>query len=102
MKSIEGNSVLPPEKCNNGRLPKQQYICTHMYIYIYIYMYVRMYVYIYICKYIHMYYLIPPDPINHVYSLPGKYMSQKYFTYTSVQIFKILFRGFILKNPTKI
>ena len=44
----------------------------------------------------------PPDPINHVYSLPGKYMSQKYFTYPSVQIFKILFRGFILKNPTKI
>ena len=29
-------------------------------------------------------------------------MSQKYFTYPSVQIFKILFRGFILKNPTKI
>jgi len=24
----------------------------------------------------------PPDPINHVYSLPGKYMSQKYFTYS--------------------
>jgi len=44
----------------------------------------------------------PPDPINHVYSLPGKYMSQKYFTYPSVQIFKILFRGFILQNPTKI
>ena len=44
----------------------------------------------------------PPDPINHVYSLPGKYMSQKYFTYPSVQIFTILFREFMLKNPTKI
>jgi len=28
-------------------------------------------------------------------------MPQKYFTYPSVKIFKILFRGFILKNPTK-
>ena len=38
--------------------------------------------------------LKPPDPINHAYSLTGKYMSQKYFTYPSVQIFKILFQGF--------
>jgi len=48
----------------------------------------------------------PPDPINHVYSLPGKYMSQMYFTYPSVQIFKILFRGFYsqksIQNPSKI
>ena len=45
----------------------------------------------------------PPDPINHVYSLPGKInITKKYFTYRSIQIFKIMFRGFILKNPTKI
>ena len=43
-----------------------------------------------------------PDPINHVYSLPGKYISKKYFTYRSTQIFKIMFRGFFFKNPTKI
>jgi len=44
----------------------------------------------------------PPDPINHVYSLPGEYISEEYFTYRSIQIFKIMFRGFIFKNPTKI
>ena len=36
----------------------------------------------------------PPDPINHVYSLPGKQISNFFFTYPSIQIFKILFRGF--------
>jgi len=44
---------------------------------------------------------VPPDPINHVYSLPGKYMSQKYFTSPSVQIFKILFRGFYFQKSNK-
>jgi len=44
----------------------------------------------------------PPDPINNVYSLPGKYISIKYFNHCSIKIFKIMFRGFILKNPTKI
>jgi len=44
---------------------------------------------------------LPPDPINHVYSLPGKYMSEKYFTYPSVQIFKILFRGFYSQKSNK-
>jgi len=42
------------------------------------------------------------DPINHVYSLPGKYIAKKCFTYRSIQIFKIMFWGFIFKNPTKI
>jgi hypothetical protein len=35
----------------------------------------------------------PPDPINHLCSLTGKYISENYFTYRSVQIFKILFPG---------
>jgi len=33
----------------------------------------------------------PRDPINDVYSFTGKYISNSYFTYRSVQIFKILF-----------
>jgi len=36
----------------------------------------------------------PPDPINDLCSLTAKYISSKYFTYHSVQIFKILFQGF--------
>jgi len=43
----------------------------------------------------------PSDPINHVYSFSGKYMSQKYFTYPSVHIFKILFRGFNSQESNK-
>jgi len=43
-----------------------------------------------------------PDPINHACSLPAKYISKKHFTYRSTQIFRIMFQGFILKNPTKI
>ena len=58
---------------------------------------------IYVCM-THVFECVPwsPDPINHVYSLPGKYISKRYFTYRSIQIFKIMFRGFILKIPTKI
>jgi len=37
----------------------------------------------------------------YVYSLPGKYMSQKYFTCPSVQIFKILFGGFYSQKSNK-
>jgi len=36
----------------------------------------------------------PPDPINHLCSLAGKYISENHLTYRSVQIFKILFQGF--------
>jgi len=32
---------------------------------------------------------------------PGKYRSQNYFTYPSVQIFKILFRGFYSQKSNK-
>jgi len=32
--------------------------------------------------------------MNDLYSLTGKYIPRKYFTYRSVQIFKILFQGF--------
>jgi len=41
---------------------------------------------------------MPPDPINHVCSLTGKYISKKYFTYGSVQIFKIIFRRFLFSR----
>jgi len=75
------------------------YICIYKYTYMYTCIDILMYayIYIYICTYIY-----PPDPINHVYSLPGKYISKKKFTYRSLQIFEIIFQGFILKNPTKI
>ena len=36
----------------------------------------------------------PPDPIYHLCSLTGNWISQNYFTYRSIQIFKILSRGF--------
>ena len=36
----------------------------------------------------------PPNPISHVCSLTGKYISRKHFTYRPVQIFKIMFRRF--------
>jgi len=36
----------------------------------------------------------PPDPINNLCSLTGVCISQKIFSYLSVQIFKILFQGF--------
>ena len=35
-----------------------------------------------------------PDPNNHLCSLTGKYISEKYFTYRSVQIFEILLEAF--------
>ena len=37
---------------------------------------------------------VPPDPINYCCSLTGECISQKYFTYRSVQIFTMLFQGF--------
>ena len=37
----------------------------------------------------------PPDPINHVCSLAGKWICEKYFTYRSVQILKIMFPRFL-------
>ena len=37
----------------------------------------------------------PPDPINDVCSLTGKYMLPMYFTYYLVQISKIMFRRFL-------
>ena len=36
----------------------------------------------------------PPELINSLCSLTGKQISEKCFTYRSVQVFKILFRGF--------
>jgi len=36
----------------------------------------------------------PPEPIDYVCSPKGVCMSQKYVTYRSVQIFRILFQGF--------
>jgi len=42
---------------------------------------------IYLCVY-------PPDPLNHLCSLSGKCISEKYFTYRSVPISNILFQRF--------
>jgi len=39
-----------------------------------------------------------PDPISHVCSLTGKYISRKYFTYRPVQTFKIMFRRFLFSR----
>ena len=36
----------------------------------------------------------PPDPMYNFCSFPGKQISEKYFSYRSVQILKILFRRF--------
>jgi len=40
----------------------------------------------------------PPNPINHVCSLTGKSILKKHFTYRSVQIFKIIFRRFLISR----
>jgi len=40
----------------------------------------------------------PPDPINDVLSLTGKYISKMYFTYCPVQIYKIMFRKFLFSR----
>ena len=57
---------------------------TYMYIYIYTYIYINIHtVYVYIYMYIYIYL---PDPSNHGYSLPGKYISNKYFIYSLIQI----------------
>jgi len=40
----------------------------------------------------------PPDPINHVCSLTGKYIQENHFTYRPVQIFKILFPEILLSE----
>ena len=77
------------------------YVCTHVCIYIHIctYIYVCINTYMYI--YIYMCVCIPSYPINHVYSLPGKWISKKYFTCRSIQIFKILFRGFVSRKSNE-
>jgi len=36
---------------------------------------------------------IPTDPISHVCSLTGKYVSRKHFTDRPVQIFEIMFQS---------
>ena len=42
--------------------------------------------------------VIPPDPINYLCSLTGVCISQKHFTYRSVQIFQMLFQGFYAQD----
>jgi len=42
--------------------------------------------------------LQPPDPINHVCSLTGKWISKKCFTYRSVQTFEIMFRRILFSR----
>jgi len=66
-----------------------------MYEFEYTCIYVYLYIYIYVCIYAYIQYMyIPPDPINDLCSLTGKSISEKCFTYRSVQIFQILFGRF--------
>jgi len=63
----------------------------------------RVTVYMYVCSNVCMYVLMftkrvvswvtPPDPINYLCSLTSVCISQQYFTYRSVQIFKFLLQG---------
>ena len=41
---------------------------------------------------------VPPDPINHLCSLTGKWISENHFTYRSVQYLKSCSGDFILQN----
>ena len=43
-------------------------------------------------------FICPPDPINHVCSLPDKQISKMYFTSCPVQIYKIMFWRFLLSR----
>ena len=47
---------------------------------------------------LHEHVRFPPDPISHVCSLTGKWIGGKYFTYHSVQIFKIMFWRFLFSR----
>jgi len=40
----------------------------------------------------------PPDPINHLRSLTGKYISENHFTYRSVQYLKSCSGDFVFQN----
>jgi len=52
---------------------------VYVYVYVYVHLYIHIYTRICICIYVYIQIHIntslcmyPPDPINHVYSLPGK------------------------------
>jgi len=49
-------------------------------------------------KSVRTYIQYPPDPISHVCTFTGKYISRKHFTYHPVQIFKIMFRRFLFSR----
>ena len=74
------------------------YRCTQMYFYIhhhiYIYMCIHIYIYIYICIYTCIYIHLYIHICIQLWSFPFPQISEKYFTYRSVQRFKILFLGF--------
>ena len=55
-----------------------------MCVYLYTFIYVNTYIYIY---------MHPTDPINYLCSLTGMCISEKYFSYCSVQTFKMLFQA---------
>ena len=80
-------------------------VCVHVFTYVHMYKYMHVHIYacmhVYIYTYIYMYiyvYTYPPDPISHVCSLTGKYISRKHFTYRPVQIFEIMFRRFLFSE----
>jgi len=57
------------------------------------------------CSFVSFRIIRPPDPLNDLYSLTRKQIPEKYFTYRSVQTFKILLERFyttISDSPHKI
>jgi len=48
-----------------------------------------------------LFYSLPPDPINNVYCLAGKYTCKNYFTYRSIQIFKSCIKDLFSKIQFK-
>ena len=73
--------------------PKHIYICIALNLCIHMYTPL-----VYVClNWISVYMYIhvsPPDPISHVCSLTGTYISRRHFTYRPAQILKIMFRRF--------
>jgi len=80
------------------------YIYKYMYIHIYIYMYIYIYIYTHIQVYVYMYVHVSARPNQSCMFPYRKIDIICFFTYPSVQIFKILFRRFLPESepPHKI
>jgi len=74
------------------------YVCKYVIWILILYMWIcnMRHWYVHVNSYMNTDY--PPDPINHVCSLTGKKISNFFLTYCSIQIFKIMFRRFLLSR----